>query len=134
VSNLVEKWFDALGDRVAEEGSRVRAVLEAGLAQTANANRLRGARPLQVRNGLLWGGPGRLAGWSVWANGGPVRLILHDGRDTGGDVLAVVDLIDQENDTTNLVAPAGVSFGEALYAEIIGTGALIGAVYTGAHD
>lgn len=134
MNNPVDKALDRLADRFALEMAGVRAEFRAGLTQTKDALRLTGARPVPMggigSSRLLWGGPVRLVGWNLWASGGPVRVLLHDGRDTGADVVGVVDLAALEHDAQWL--GAGVSLGEALYAEIVGTGTLTGAVYLGA--
>lgn len=136
MTNLVEKWFDKLGDRVEAEGARVRTELAAGLTQTRNGMRVTGARyvPFPAASSLLNGGPGRLVGWSILASAaGPVRVIFHDGRDTGAEVFSVLDLVAGESDRT-WFGPSGISFGEALYLEVVGTGTITGAVYLGAVD
>lgn len=137
MTNPLQKAIETLADRMAEEGARVRATIEAGLTQTKDAQRLSGARPVPMANvtasRLLWGGPTRVVGWNLYAAGGPVRLLLHDGRDTGADVIGVIDLATFEHDAA-WFGPGGISLGEALFGEIVGTGTLTGAVYLGAVD
>ena len=115
------------------ELERIRSELQAGLSQFHNGNRVTGARYLPANRPLVSGGNGRLVGWSVRAAGGPVSLTLRDGRDGAGDVVAVLELAAGE-DSTETLPGGGVSFGEALSAEVTGGGALQGAFYVGAVD
>lgn len=129
---------DKINDHLAEALTEVQlrsAEIAAGLAQWQNGNRLTAARPLQV-NGhpRLWGGSGRLVGWSVYAKGGPVEVLIRDSRVTGaGDVLGGFNLVDGEGDKLWL-GPGGVSFGEGIFLEKTGAGALQGALWLGAVD
>lgn len=116
------------------ELERTRASLEAGLSEFHNGTRLEGARALTAADRkLAWGGKGRLVGWSVRAVDGPVTVVLRNGRDEGGEPLAVIDLVDTESDT-QWIGPTGVFFGEALYLDRTGAGRLEGAVWIGAVD
>lgn len=115
------------------ELQRITSELRAGLAEFHNGTRITGARYVGVTRRLAWGGSGRLVGWSVQAVDGPVRCVLHDGRDASGDVLAIVDLVDTESDC-QWFGPGGVAFGEALYLDVTGAGTLTGSVWLGAVD
>ena len=132
--STVDKLAEKMAEHTALLGESVRDAIRAGLGETTNALRVTGARykPFPAASALLNGGPGRLVGWSVLA-AGPVRVTFHDGRDAGGDVFGVLDLVDGESDRTWFGGP-GIGFGEALYAEITGAGTLTGAVYLGAKD
>jgi hypothetical protein len=59
--------------------------------------------------------------------------VLHDGRDASTDAIAVIDLVDGENQT-QWNGPGGVSFTEALFVEYSGTGSVVGALHLGAVD
>jgi hypothetical protein len=112
----------------AEEGEKTRAVLggiQGGL-------RPDGALYRRInRNGVHWTGAGRLVGWSVLATGGPVRVICHDGLTADGEAFAVIDLTDGESETVWL-GPGGIRFGNGLFLEQTGAGALtVGAIYVG---
>lgn len=133
--SVTQKLLEKIVGAIERAEESVRNDVRAGLAETNRAVRLTGARylPLPASAQLMWGGQGRLVGWSAQATGGPVRLVLRDGRDTSADVVAVVDLADGEHDRT-WFGPGGVSFGEALYCERTGTGGITGALYLGAVD
>lgn len=132
--NIPDKLLEAIA-QIPIAIDELRAQNEAGLAEYHNAARLRGARYVTAGRPLVWGGPGRLVGWSLRASGGPVLLTLHDGHDTSGDVLATVNLAT-DGATSNLSFPGGVSFVESLYVETdtSSTGTLIGAWWLGAVD
>jgi hypothetical protein len=127
---------DKLNEKVAEallEVEKQTAAVALGLAQWQNGARLTGARPLQVAgpSQRLWGGSGRLVGWSLFAANGPVTVLIRDSRVAGdGDVLAAFALADGE-DAQQWMGPTGVSFGEGLFVEKTGAGALVGSVWTG---
>ena len=111
---------------------RDRAVQQAILAETQNANRLRGERPVPAGAGgriLLWAGPGRLVGWSL-ANTGeaPVTVTLRDSRDTTGDPIAVVTI--PAGASKELSIAGGISFGDGLFADA--NDAFTGVVWIGA--
>jgi hypothetical protein len=136
---LVEKWFDKLGDRVVEEGARVRAVIESGLTATNTANRLRGARAIPIDGRALavgWGAQGTLMGWSLRNTGASnVTVNFRDGRSTDGDLIGTV-ILGQNSAwmiQTAWFGPGGVSFGEALFIEVTG-GTIAGSAYIRAHD
>lgn len=129
-----------INERVAEallEVQRHTAEVAAGLAQWQNGNRLNAARPLQINgHGRLWGGRGRLVGWSVIADAGPVRVFVRDGREAGnGDVLAVIDLQATESETVWL-GPGGISAGEGVFLDLQSgsLAALKGSIWLGAVD
>jgi hypothetical protein len=132
---IVEDKLKHVVDTILTEGDRTRAAVSLGVQETRQGLRVTGARykPVPAGSGLLNNGPGRLAGWSIYANGAPVRYVFHDGRDASADPIAVVDLANQEQETQWL-GGAGVTFTEALYLEVIGTGPGLGAVYLAAHD
>lgn len=127
---------DRINDQVAEALLKVEqhsAEVASGLALFNNGQRLTAARPMNVTAKRVWGGSGRLVGWSVKATGGPVTVLVRDSRDSEGQVLAVIDLLDTESETVSL-GTAGVSFGEGIYLDRSGAGTLIGSVWLGGHD
>jgi hypothetical protein len=113
------------------------ALIAAGLAQFQNGQRLRGARPLQINgHGRLWGGAGRLVGWSIVSIGGPVTILIRDSTVAGaGDVLAVIDVVDTESET-QWFGPGGISFGEGVFLDVQAGSltTLKGSVWIGAVD
>ena len=115
------------------ELEHVRGTLAAGLAESVEGNRLTGARPVVAGRPLVWGGSGRLVGWSLRATGGPVTVTLRDSHDATGDIVAVVNIADATSQSFG-VPGAGVSFGEALNATASGAGVLEGAWWLGAVD
>lgn len=128
--HLIEK----LTGTVVQEAEKTRLTLESGFRSSLRGTRLTGALPRRIDSApVAYVAAGRLVGWSLYASGGPVRLLLHDGHDTTGDVIAVVDLVAGENETVWL-GPGGVSFVEALYVEQIGTGTPLGSLWIGAVD
>lgn len=131
----VEEKIEHLASTVALEGERTRLELSAGLAESVRGLRIDGALPRPARvNAMQYSSGGRLVGWSLIATGGPVRVFLRDGNDSSGDVVAVIDLLDGENQT-QWVGPGGISFVDGLYADApITTGALTGSVWIGAVD
>lgn len=132
--SVVNKLLGDIAERITLSGDLVRDSIRAGLTETTNGLKITGARyrPVPASSALVWGGRARLVGWSLYANG-PVRLVLHDGRDETTDVLAVIDLADQESETQWL-GPGGISAGEAVWAEYVGAGRLTGALYLGVVD
>jgi hypothetical protein len=131
---------DKIDERIAEallEVQKHTADVAAGLAQWNNGQRLTGARPIDAsRHPRLWGGSGRLVGWSVYAKGGPVELLIRDSRVSGaGDPLAGINLVDGGN-SVHWLGPGGVSFGEGLYLEVQSGSltALKGTIWLGAVD
>ncbi len=131
----VERIANRLGELMALQEERVRSQIAAGLVETRNALRLQGARSEPLNGSrLLWGGSGRLVGWSLRATGGAVAVTLHDGRpETLGDVLAVIDLAAGQSATVGLPG-SGVSVTEACSAVVTGAGTVSGAVFLGAKD
>jgi hypothetical protein len=111
------------------------ANLEAGLAQFQGAQRIDGARYVDVasRGGQLSNGRTRLVGWSVRGVGATSANLRHG--DALGDVVAVIDLdpgAGRPSQTHTLTGP-GVSLPAGLYVELI-SGQLVGAVHLGAVD
>jgi hypothetical protein len=136
IENKLEEKLGELSAAVVSEGDKTRTEMSAALAQSVRGQRIQGALPRKVTpNATVYSAGGRLVGWSVKADAGPVEIIVHDGHDASGDVIAVIDLQDQENQTQWL-GPGGISFVEGLYIECNGTGAagLVGPVYLGAVD
>jgi hypothetical protein len=138
----VEDKIEHLATTVALEGERTRTEVAAGLAQTQRGLRVDGAapRPLPTVSGLLYaGGPKRLVGWTARETGGtnPVSVDLYDGTDAGAvdpaRLVVTFTVPTGGTDKLNLM-PAGVSFGEGLYAVISGTGVLRGVALIGAVD
>jgi len=131
---LVDKKLAEIGTAVEFQAERTRLAFAAGMAQTQRSLRITGAlsRPV-VRNAVNYGSGGRLVGWSVRAEGGPVTCYLRDGHDASGDIIAIIDLVDTESETLSL--GRGISFVESLYVhQAAGAGALVGAVWLGAVD
>jgi hypothetical protein len=130
----MERLFDKLGDLIAEEGARVRAVVEAGLTQTANAQWINAARPEPLRaNTRNATSRGRLVGWSIRENAatpGPATVTIYAGPDANSDVIASVGLVAGAS-ATHLPSGAGVFFGDGgLFVAV--TGSVIGSLYYGA--
>lgn len=120
------------------ELERIRAQLEAGLAETHNGLRIQGARYLPVGGRPeAWNAAGRLVGWSVHNPAPyPVIVYLRDGQDTFGDrVVGIIDLDAGETQTVSLGGP-GVFFTAGLYLDrqAEGNQPLVGAVYIGVTD
>lgn len=128
-----EDLVEHVGAMFALEGAKLRAEMQAGLSDFQRGLRVTGAayRPL-VANAVVYNGSRRLVGWSVRAVGGAATLTLHDGRTADDDVIATVGLSADGATDTQWMGPAGVSFVEALYAEVTGT--LVGALWIGAVD
>lgn len=130
IETKIEEKFAELAGAVALEGERTRDEMAAGLAQTIRGQRITGARPRQLSpNAANATIGGRLVGWSVRATGGTVALTLHDGHDAAGDVIGVTPLLADGQAVTHTTMPAGVSFAEALYVEVTGTGTAVGALW-----
>lgn len=116
--------------------------MRADVAETVGGVMLRAARPvpLTVLPTRISTSPGRLVGWSLRIpvfGTNPAVLKFHDGADTGGDLVAVVNLPAASSDT-KLLPGGGVSFSNGLYVELV-TGANLetaveGCVYLGAAD
>lgn len=132
----VEDKLEHLSSVVALEGERTRIEMAAGLADTLRGLRIDGARyrPI-VPNAVNDNAGGRLVGWSLRADGGDVTVTLHDGYSADADTVATVALAAGQSDTVT-VMPAGVSYVDALYAEVTSTGAgvVAGALWIGAVD
>jgi hypothetical protein len=138
-------WQDELNEtigRIPLAFEQLRTELQVGLTQFHNGARLRGARSKPVGTGgtpMVWAGPGRLVGWSVHNTGaGAASIVLHDSRDPSGEIVAVIDLASPAawngmgSSDSLWAGEGGVSFGEGLFATIVGT--VEGAVWVGAVD
>jgi hypothetical protein len=137
----VENKLEHLATAVAAEGDKTRLEMAAGLAQTQRGLRVDGAasRPLPVAGGVVYGGARRLVGWSVRETGGtnPVSVDLYDGSDAGAidpARLVAAFTVPAGGSTTKSIMPAGISFGEGLFAVVTGTGVLRGVALIGAVD
>lgn len=137
----IETKLEHLAATVALEGDRTRAEVAAGLAETQRGMRVDGAayRPLPVAGGLVYGGTRRLVGWAARETGGtnPVSVDLYDGGDAGAvdpSRLVATFTVPAGGAVTFNAMPAGISFGEGLFAVVTGTGALRGALHIGAVD
>jgi hypothetical protein len=120
---LIEK----LTSTIVQEAEKTRLALTAGFADSMRGQRIVGALARQITpNAQNYTAGGQLVGWSVLATGA-VRLIVHDGATAADPVIAIVDLVDGENDTTWL--GHGVGFIDGLYIEQVGTGTAAGAFY-----
>jgi hypothetical protein len=138
---------DKIDQRVAEallEVQKHTAQVAAGLAQFNNGIRLEGARPRDASaHQRIWGGIGRLVGWSLYAKGGPVELLIRDARVSGtGDPLAGINLADGAS-SVHWLGPGGVGFGDGVYLDVQGADAtsiaasfakLRGTIWLGAVD
>jgi hypothetical protein len=134
LEDKIETKLEHVGAAVALESQRTRAEMGAAFAKTQRGLVVQGALARSVvPNQVNVNAGGRLVGWSLKATGGPVTIVLHDGRDASTDAIAVIDLVDGENQT-QWNGPGGVSFTEALYVEYTGTGSLVGALHLGAVD
>lgn len=111
------------------ELQRISAELQSGLREFTGTSPLTGARVLAPR-ALAWAGAGRLVGWSLRSVGTVAQVTLRDGRDSSGDVVAVIDLAGSE---TIWLGPGGVTLTEGLYVETV-SGAVTGALWLGAVD
>jgi hypothetical protein len=133
---MSETIADRMGELFALQGAQLRAEIAAGMAQTTDAIRLRGARVVPLRPGaaLAHTGPGRLVGWSLrdLNVAGASFVTLHDGRSTDGPVLAVIDLEAPTTTQTVWLGPGGVSITEAVFVSV--TGSVTGSLYIGAVD
>jgi hypothetical protein len=129
--SITDNLADSIAEKFALQGERIAAEIRAGLLETTNALRLQGSRNLPIyANTTAWRGPGRLMGWSVRETAAaPATVTLHDGRDSSGAVLGVLNLAAGEADTQPLPA---VSVTESLYVAV--TGAVQGSIYFGATD
>jgi hypothetical protein len=118
------------------ELAKISTDLQRGLAEFANGQRITANRAVGVARRLAWGGSGRLTGWSLLNEGaGTVRVTFHDGRDSSGDLLALVVL--GAGQSVNEATPGpGLHFGEALWLQVTAPKAddLLGAVWLGAVD
>jgi hypothetical protein len=132
--SLVEKVTEAVSERFALEGEKVRDEFRAGLKETRDAVRVAGARYAPIYpNSLAASSPGRLAGWSVRETTGttPAVVTVYAGRDPQADVLATVALA-AGGSSNHSIGGAGVSFGDGAYVAV--TGAVVGSLYFGAVD
>jgi hypothetical protein len=138
----VEQKLEHVGAMVALEAERTRDAFAAGLAQTQRGLRVDGAapRPLPTVSGILYaGGPKRLVGWTARETGGvaSVSVDLYDGGDAGAvDPSRLVASLTcpAGMESKYSAMPAGISFGEGLYAVVSGTGTLRGVALIGAVD
>ena len=143
--SIVQKTLEKIADAVVREGELSRAELRAGFQQTSGAVRLEGARPIQINmttpvSQLLWGGTGRLLGWTLRNGGGAgnIAVDFRNGRDDSADLLATVSIGSNSawQQGTVWLGPSGVSITDALWIDPNPTGGatLIGCVYIGAVD
>lgn len=132
--STTEKIADRLGELFALQGERIRATIAAGLVETKNALRLRGARVVGViPNAPLVPAACRLVGWSLRAgSGGPAVLALYDAREAFGEPVAVVTIPADGTDNHSFPG-GGVSITEALFFAVT-SGTVAGSLYLGAVD
>ena len=137
----VENKLEHLATAVAAEGDKTRLEMAAGLAQTQRGLRVDGAapRPLPPAGGVVYGGARRLVGWTARETGGtnPVSVDLYDGGDAGSvdpTRLVATFTVAAGGSVAHHAMPAGINFGEGLYAVVSGAGALRGTVSIGAVD
>lgn len=126
----MSKDAELLANTVALELAQLRELIAGPLSQWSNGLKVDGARPLQLSRAAvqpnLHNGNGRLLGWSllVPADGdGPGTVVLRDGD--GGDIVGQETVPAGASATRHL--GAGVSVGQALYAEV--SGPVVGVVY-----
>lgn len=141
MSGWVEQKLEHVGAMIALESERTRTEFAAGLSSTVRSLRIDGAayRPFPVAGGLLYGGAKRLVGWTARETGGtnPVSVDLYDGGDAGAvdpSRLVATFTVPAGGAVAYTAMPAGISFGEGLYAVLSGTGALRGVALIGAVD
>lgn len=119
------------------ELDRIAGKLSAGLAEFHAGNRLTAARYVDVSRRLVSTGSGRLVGWSLRNThaADPLVVTVRNSRDASGDVVATLGLSAGQSSTVWL-GPGGVDFGEALFLDVTGAGALslVGAVWLGVVD
>lgn len=130
---MAQDIADKLGELFALQGDRIRDEIRSGLAQTNNALRLQGARNRPIyANTVAWAGSGRLVGWSIRGDDAAASTItLHDGRDDGGELLAVLTVGPGEVSNHSLPG-GGLSITEACFVKV--AGAVTGSLYLGAVD
>jgi hypothetical protein len=139
IESKIEEKIEHIGAAVSLEGERTRIAMAAGLAETRNGLRVDGAayRSIPAAGGLVYNGTRRLVGWSARETGGtnPVNVDLYDGRSPGdfSTLVATFHLAAGDSKTTTIM-PAGVSFGEGLYAVVSGGGTLSATAWIGAVD
>jgi hypothetical protein len=132
--STAQNVIDAVGERIALQGEKVRDEIRSGLAETRNGLRVKAARPWPIiANRPANSGPARVVGWSLRADTGAATVTVYDSRDNSGDVVATVQLGAGQSQTMWL-GPGGVSCGEAVFCEVIGAGTVVGALYLGAVD
>lgn len=134
VERKIDEKIEQLASTVALEAALTRSELGVTFAQTLRGARLDGALPRPIRaNNVNYGAGGRLVGWSLRAVGGDVTLTLHDGQNADADPIATV--VIPAGTSSNIGAPgSGVGFVDALYAEVVTTGSVTGALWIGAVD
>lgn len=135
MNNPMQALFDKLGDRIGEEGARVRALIEAGLTQTLNGQRITGARPVPIAaGGRLATGRGRLTGWSLRETAGAAATVTvyaaADGLDPAS-IIATVPLAANAG-STHFPSNPGIFYAEGVF--VVVTGAVTGALHFAAVD
>lgn len=130
----IEKKVEDLAAAVVVQGEQTRAELVSGLAETKRGLRIDGAasKPFRANNVNYHTGR-RLVGWSLRAAGGAVVVTFRDGLTADAEPIGAVCLADGQSETVTAM-PAGVTFVDALYAEVTGAGTVVGAVWLGAVD
>lgn len=141
--SAAQQFVDKVAEHVSLEGARVREEFRAGLAETRNAVKVRGARlvPLYGQTGVVAGGSGRLVGWTVRETGGTAGAVLtiYSGRDATADVLGVVVLPAGGGQTLGLPGAGvfwedGVSFAVTAPPGAGTPGTVAGSLYVGSVD
>jgi hypothetical protein len=129
--NPVAHLADKIADVIVEEGARVRAVIEAGLTRTLDAQRIAGARPVPIAAGRLATARGRLAGWSLRETGGTTAAVVtvYAGPDSS-DPAHIIAVVQLPAGTSANIPPAnpGVFFAEGVTVTLSG-GPVTGALY-----
>jgi hypothetical protein len=142
IEQKIEEKLGELAAATVAEGEKTRTEMASALAQSVRGLRIDGARARPVSpNTLNVQTGGRLVGWSVRAvdngGGGTVQINFRDGR-ADGDVIAVAAVLNVGQADTHAAMPAGVSFAEGLYVEVIATGTpaatVTGSAWIGAVD
>lgn len=132
---FIEEKLAHLAQVTALEAELTRSELAQQFTSTVRGLRIDGALPRQFRPGAVnYSSGGRLVGWSLRAVTADVIVTFHDGQDAFADVLGTT-VIKAGTSETVCAPGAGVSFAEALFAEVsTAGGAIVGAVWIGAAD
>lgn len=105
--------------------------------KTLRAVRLQGAQPVTLNPSSgpqrLTVSAGRLVGWSVYSPTTAGVMLLRDGSDPSGDIVAVVDT-NNTGKTDRQWPAAEISFSFGLFLDFPGAGDLQGVIYLARVD